>query len=86
MITREHIMSAISGAAAQLVYPAEIKENLKVTELAHEFDSLDYLEFVMAIEERVGVHLREDGAPDFESATIGDLADWIESEVRKAGA
>lgn len=86
MITRDHIMAAVSASASELVYPAEITEEQKISELAYDYDSLDYLEFVMEIEGRLGVPLKEAGAPDIKTATIGDLALWIEGEVRKAGA
>lgn len=86
MKTRSDIIGAITAASAQLCYPATVTEETEITGLANDFDSLDYIELMMTIEEHLDFMLDDlNAAPDLETATVGDLATWIEGEVQKAG-
>lgn len=91
-MTRQEIITAITSAAAHLEYPAAkmtgidaLPESQKLPELAYDFDSLDYVEFIMEIEARVDSPLDEDAAPDLELSTVGDLAAWIEQQIDNTG-
>jgi acyl carrier protein len=81
--TRNTILSAITKACTDLYYPEEVKPETKISELCR--DSLDRVEFIMHIEERLScfdieIVIDDDTAPGMEG-TIGDLVDFIEKGI-----
>lgn len=81
--TRKTILSAITKASGDLCYPEEVKAETKISELCR--DSLDRVEFLMHIEDRLSmadmdVEIDDDAAPGMEG-TIGELVDFIEKGI-----
>lgn len=80
---RETILTAITKASSDLYYPQAVTAETKISDLCR--DSLDRVEFIMHIEERLSladmeVEIDDDAAPGMDG-TIGELVDFIEKGI-----
>lgn len=82
---RTNILSAIAGASADLRYPVEVTPETMISDLCR--DSLDRVEFLMQVEERLSranmeLIIDDDQAPGLDS-TVGELVDFIEKGIAR---
>ena len=72
-----------TGATTLDLDPARMTEDASLVEDL-EVDSLDVVEYVMALEDDLGVELPEDELGD--AKNIGDLLDVVHAKVQAAGS
>lgn len=78
-ITEKEILEFISVTLnyEYLVHQTEIELESKIKDL--EIDSIDFIEFIMLIEDKYNISIDEDTSKDFK--TIGEIVKYINKQI-----